>query len=78
MANPETAAAVQRELRQLFYQALELSSPLQQLHLIGEKIASRGLQEFDSADVAGELGHLQQDLSKINQVMLRIYDLLAR
>jgi len=72
MANPETTAEIQRELRQLFYQALELSSPLQQLHPIGEKIASRGLQGFDSADVVGELGHLEQDLASMNQVMLRI------
>ncbi len=72
MATPE----LQRHLGKLFEQALYVSSPLAQLHLIREKIGTRGYQVFDKGDIRDEMGRLQQVLRSLEREMLLIDDLL--
>ena len=78
MATTETTRQIQLELGQLFNQWLRISSPLQHLHLIREKISMRGYQSFDSQDIMDELGRLQHLLGELNRDMLAVYDLINR
>jgi len=55
---------------------MRISSPLQHLHLIREKICLRGYQSFDSQDIMDELGQLQHLLGEFNRDMLAVYDLI--
>jgi len=76
MATTETTSQVQRKLGQLFNQWIRISSPLQHLHLIREKISVRGYQFFDSQDIMDELGQLQHLLGELNRDMLAVHDLV--
>ena len=77
-AHPDTSTQIQRELAQLFYESLGLSTPLQQLHLIREKIQVRGLQSFDGGDLASVMGQLQQVLLELNRRLLTVHDLIEK
>lgn len=67
-----------RHIGQLFSQSLKVSSPVQMLHLIREKMNTRGYQSFDKEDILCELGQLQKIMGKLNGEMLRIHDLLKQ
>lgn len=67
---------VQQELGHLVSQWLRISAPLQHLHQIREKMALRGHQSFDPADILDQLGQLQHILAEFNREMLAIHDLL--
>ena len=41
---------LQRYIGQLFSESLKISSPIQMLHIIREKMNTRGYQSFDKAD----------------------------
>jgi len=77
-AHPDPSAQIQRELAQLFYESLALSTPLQQLHLIREKIQARGLQSFDGGDIMNVMGQLQQVLRELDRRLLTVHDLIAK
>lgn len=65
-------------LGQLFSESLKVSSPVQMLHIIREKVNARGYQSFDKGDILQELGQLQHILAKLNSEMLHIHDLLKQ
>lgn len=80
--NPNTmktkAQHLNTEIGQLFSQSLKLSSPIQMLHAIREKMNARGYQHFDKEDILLELGQLQHIMGELNSEMLRIHDLLKQ
>ena len=65
-----------KHIGQLFSHSLKVSSPVGMLHMIREKINTRGYQRFDREDILNELGHLQKIISQLHGEMLRIDDLL--
>jgi hypothetical protein len=67
-----------RYMGQLFSQSLKVSSPVQMLHTIREKITARGYQSFDKEDILNELGQLQSIMGKLHGEMLRIHDILQK
>ena len=54
MATTETTRQVQLELGQLFNQWLRISSPLQHLHLIREKIVSVRPRHIDLINISAQ------------------------
>jgi hypothetical protein len=62
----------------LFSVSLKITGPVSQLHLIREKMAARGYQPFDKADIMSELGSLQHIAGELHGEMLRIHDLLKK
>ncbi len=77
MKQPDTQQ-LQKHIGQLFSESLKVSSPVQMLHLIREKINARGYQGFDKEDILQELGQLQHIMGKLNSEMLHIHDLLKQ
>lgn len=75
MKRPDTQE-LNRHIGQLFSESLKVSSPVQMLHLIREKMNARGYQSFDKEDILIELGQLQSIMGKLNSEMLHIHDLL--
>jgi uncharacterized Rmd1/YagE family protein len=69
---------LQQHIGQLFSESLKVSSPVQMLHLIREKMNARGYRSFDREDILQELGRLQHLMGKVNSEMLRIHDLLKQ
>lgn len=69
-------AELNKSIGQLFSQSLKVSSPVEMLHIIRERINERGYQSFDKEDILNELGHLQKIISQLHGEMLRIDDLL--
>lgn len=76
MKNPPDTQALSRQIGQLFEGSLKVSSPLQMLHSIREKMNARGYQPFDGQDILRELGQLQSILNELNSRMLCIHDTL--
>lgn len=72
----KTTEELNKHIGQLFSQSLKVSSPVQMLHLIREKMHTRGYQEFDREDILNQLGHLQKIISQLHGEMVRIDDLL--
>lgn len=58
--------------------SFKLTGPLSQLHLMREKISTRGLKPFDKQDIMDELGRLQRIATELHGEMLEINDLLKR
>jgi hypothetical protein len=77
MKEPETHE-LNKSIGQLFSQSLKVSSPVGMLHMIREKINTRGYQSFDKEDILKELGHLQKIISQLHGEMLCIHDLLKQ
>ncbi len=76
MGRGEITEELQRELGRLFLQALKISSPLQQLQLIREKMGDRGYRNFDKGDIMNEIAQMQHIIGDMAQEMLNIYELL--
>ncbi|MFZ4863243.1 hypothetical protein ACL9RF_13785 [Sphingobacterium sp. Mn56C] len=77
MKQPDTQE-LNRHIGQLFSESLKVSSPVQMLHTIREKMNARGYQYFDKEDILNELGQLQRIMGALNSEMLHIYELLKK
>ena len=67
-----------QQIGQLFSQSLKISSPIQMLHTIREKISYRDYQPFDKEDILNELGQLQKIMAQIHTNMLQIDEILKQ
>jgi hypothetical protein len=67
-----------QQIGQLFSQSLKISSPIQMLHIIREKINYRDYQPFDKEDILNELGQLQKIMAQIHNNMLQIDEILKQ
>ena len=76
--NKENTQALQEHLGRLFSQSLKVSTPVEMLHLIREKIHASSYQSFYKQEILDEMGQLQQITRELNSEMLRIYELLKR
>ena len=76
--NSENTQQLHERLGRLFSESLKVSTPVEMLHLIREKIHAGSYQSFYKQEILDEMGQLQQITRELNSEMLRIYELLKR
>lgn len=76
--NKENTQALHAHLGRLFSHSLRISTPIDMLHLIREKIHAGSYEPFYKQEILDEMGQLQQITRELNTEMLRIYELLKR
>lgn len=64
------------ELNMLLTCSLSLSSPLQSMHVLRQKIEQRGYRAFDREDLRLEMGSLERRLEDMHGSLLRLDALL--
>jgi len=72
----DTTSSLTRELNMLLTCSLSLSSPLQSIHLLRQKIEQRGYRAFDREDLLLEMGSLERRLEDMHGSLLRLDVLL--
>ncbi len=68
----KTTNELHKHIGALFSESLKVSSPVQMLHTIREKINTRGYQHFDKEEILDELGQLQKIMGRLNSEMLQL------
>lgn len=74
----ENTRILQKSLGQLFAKSLQISMPIEMLHLIREKINASAYQSFHKEEILDEMGKLQRTCRELNSEMLHIYELLQK
>lgn len=75
-ATDPKSEALKQSLGVLFNNSLKVSSPIQMLHCMREKIDNRGYYSHDTQDILGELGRLQNIVNQLHSDMLKVHDIL--
>ncbi|MEM6738086.1 MAG: hypothetical protein AAF620_18660, partial [Bacteroidota bacterium] len=76
--NNENTQQLHDRLGRLFSESLKVSTSVEMLHLIREKIGGTDYQPFYKQEILDEMGRLQHITRQLNNEMLSIYELLRR